>query len=159
MVEYLKSWLLARGLAESAAGPSAIAILILGLVAVAVISNYATRRILLAVVHMFVRKSRTSWDDALASRRVFARLSQIAPAMVIYAAAGVIPQFESFLQQISLVYMMLVGLSVWSAVQSWVEYEDISADIMDHILAIMPEFELRVFQNPTGYDFRNLNRG
>ena len=32
----------------------------------------------------------------------------------------------------------------------------IQADIFDHILAIMPEFGLRVFQNPTGDDFQKL---
>jgi miniconductance mechanosensitive channel len=29
-------------------------------------------------------------------------------------------------------------------------YEEIQSDLFDHILAVVPEFELRVFQNPTG---------
>ncbi|MFC1776684.1 hypothetical protein ACFL3I_04985 [Pseudomonadota bacterium] len=33
-------------------------------------------------------------------------------------------------------------------------YEAIQADIFDHILAVVPEFDLRVYQNPTGADFR-----
>ena len=37
----------------------------------------------------------------------------------------------------------------------WANYEAIQADIFDHILAAIPEFDLRVFQNPTGYDFMN----
>jgi miniconductance mechanosensitive channel len=37
-----------------------------------------------------------------------------------------------------------------------VVYESIQADVFDHVLAIIPEFELRVFQNPTGSDFREL---
>jgi miniconductance mechanosensitive channel len=40
----------------------------------------------------------------------------------------------------------------------WVAYEDIQSDIFDHILAIVPEFELRIFQNPSGRDFENLIR-
>ncbi len=36
----------------------------------------------------------------------------------------------------------------------WVPYERIQADIFDHILAAAPEFELRVFQKPTGFDLR-----
>ncbi len=36
----------------------------------------------------------------------------------------------------------------------WTQYEDIQADIFDHILAVIPAFGLRVFQNPTGYDWR-----
>ena len=38
----------------------------------------------------------------------------------------------------------------------WARYESIQADIFDHILAIAEEFDLRVFQNPTGSDFQAL---
>ncbi len=41
----------------------------------------------------------------------------------------------------------------------WANYEAIQADIFDHILAVVPEFDLRVYQNPTGSDFRVLTRG
>jgi miniconductance mechanosensitive channel len=34
----------------------------------------------------------------------------------------------------------------------WEHYETIQADIIDHLLAILPEFGLRVFQNPSGAD-------
>ncbi len=45
---------------------------------------------------------------------------------------------------------------VFSSDQVWANYEGIQADIFDHILAILPEFNLRVFQNPTGNDFQKL---
>jgi len=45
---------------------------------------------------------------------------------------------------------------VFSNDQAWANYEAIQADIFDHILAIMPEFGLSVFQNPTGDDFQKL---
>jgi len=35
---------------------------------------------------------------------------------------------------------------------AWANYEDIQADIFDHILSVIPEFDLRVFQSPTGND-------
>ena len=38
----------------------------------------------------------------------------------------------------------------------WANYEAIQADIFDHIFAIVPAFDLRVFQEPTGTDFRAL---
>ena len=38
--------------------------------------------------------------------------------------------------------------------KAWVNYERIQADIFDHILAVLPEFDLRVFQEPTGQDLR-----
>lgn len=39
---------------------------------------------------------------------------------------------------------------------AWVEYEGIQSDIFDHIYAIMPEFGLRAFQNPSGHDLANI---
>ncbi|QYJ07109.1 mechanosensitive ion channel family protein [Qipengyuania flava] len=41
----------------------------------------------------------------------------------------------------------------------WNEYEGIQADIFDHLLAILPEFGLRVFQEPSGLDFAGLVKG
>lgn len=38
----------------------------------------------------------------------------------------------------------------------WAEYEAIQADIFDHMLAILPEFHLGLFQEPTGMDFGSL---
>ncbi|HDL18689.1 MAG TPA: mechanosensitive ion channel [Bacteroidetes bacterium] len=38
----------------------------------------------------------------------------------------------------------------------WANYEAIQADIFDHILAAVPEFDLRIFQNPTGGDFKEI---
>ncbi len=46
---------------------------------------------------------------------------------------------------------------IFSKRQEWAVYEDIQSDIFDHLFSIIPEFELRIFQNPTGNDFRNLN--
>lgn len=34
----------------------------------------------------------------------------------------------------------------------WVTYEGIQSDVFDHVLAVIPEFGLRVFQSPTGTD-------
>ena len=39
---------------------------------------------------------------------------------------------------------------------NWIAYESIQADIFDHILAVVPEFDLRVFQEPSGTDFQNI---
>jgi miniconductance mechanosensitive channel len=40
----------------------------------------------------------------------------------------------------------------------WLAYENIQADIFDQLLAVLNEFDLQVFQNPTGMDFRELKR-
>lgn len=40
--------------------------------------------------------------------------------------------------------------------KAWANYEAIQSDIFDHLLAILPEFDLRVFQYPTGSDLSRL---
>lgn len=41
---------------------------------------------------------------------------------------------------------------------AWVAYERIQSDIFDHLLAILPEFGLRVFQSPSGTDMQAMAR-
>lgn len=47
----------------------------------------------------------------------------------------------------------------FTATTAWVAYEGIQSDIFDHLLAIAPEFGLRVYQAPSGGDFANLLGG
>ena len=40
---------------------------------------------------------------------------------------------------------------------NWVEYESIQSDIFDHLIASVKEFDLVLFQNPTGNDFKKIS--
>ena len=51
-----------------------------------------------------------------------------------------------------------IEIYVFSSDQAWANYEGIQADIFDHILAVLPEFELRVFQLPTGDDLKLIGQ-
>jgi miniconductance mechanosensitive channel len=51
-----------------------------------------------------------------------------------------------------------IEIYVFSKNQEWVSYESIQSNIFDHILAVVPEFDLRVFQDPSGMDFSKLTR-
>ncbi|MCB0730028.1 MAG: mechanosensitive ion channel [Ignavibacteriae bacterium] len=49
-----------------------------------------------------------------------------------------------------------IEIYVFANTTEWVRYEEIQADVFDHIFAVITEFELNIFQNPTGKDFRAL---
>jgi len=49
-----------------------------------------------------------------------------------------------------------VELYFFSAIKEWVIYEGVQADVFDHVLAIIPEFDLSVFQSPSGADFARV---
>ncbi len=44
----------------------------------------------------------------------------------------------------------------FTADTSWVGHEGVQSDIFDHILAVIPEFGLRIFQSPSGADLLSL---
>jgi len=50
-----------------------------------------------------------------------------------------------------------IEIYVFSKIQAWAAYENLQADIFDHLLAAAGEFDLRVFQEPAGSDFRELS--
>lgn len=49
-----------------------------------------------------------------------------------------------------------IPIEIYAFIQEteFIKFENVQSDIFDHILAIIPEFELRVFQSPTGEDLR-----
>lgn len=52
-----------------------------------------------------------------------------------------------------------IELYFFSLIKDWVPYEELQADVFEHVLAIIPEFGLRVFQNPSGEDIKRLKNG
>ena len=49
-----------------------------------------------------------------------------------------------------------VEIYAFSNDQRWEYYEKLQAEIFDQVVATLPEFDLRVFQEPTGEDLRSL---
>tara|TARA_B100001105_G_C22006884_1_gene279804 strand:- start:41 stop:532 length:492 start_codon:yes stop_codon:yes gene_type:complete len=51
-----------------------------------------------------------------------------------------------------------IQIYVFSNDIDWIRYEEIQSDIFDHLLAVIPEFGLKIFQSPTGKDFGELGK-
>ncbi len=51
-----------------------------------------------------------------------------------------------------------IQIYVFSNDIDWIRYEEIQSDIFDHLLAVIPEFGLKIFQSPTGKDFAELGK-
>ena len=49
-----------------------------------------------------------------------------------------------------------IEIYVFTNITDWIAYEAIQSDIFDHLLAVLDEFGLQVFQNPTGKNFEKL---
>jgi miniconductance mechanosensitive channel len=51
-----------------------------------------------------------------------------------------------------------IEIYIFSKDKEWAKYENIQANIFDHIFAVVPEFDLQVYQAPSGRDFNKLAR-
>ena len=49
-----------------------------------------------------------------------------------------------------------IQIYVFSNDTDWIKYEEIQADIFDHLLAVAPKFGLKIFQNPSGNDLNKF---
>jgi len=49
-----------------------------------------------------------------------------------------------------------IEIYVFTKTIDWAEYEGIQSDIFDHILAAIPEFELKIYQYPNSGDFKDF---
>ncbi len=80
----------------------------------AVIANWIAKRILISLISGVVKKSKTNWDDMLLKRRVFNRLANFAPALVIYFATSYAlseyADLVAVLQAAVYIYVIGVGL-------------------------------------------------
>ena len=49
-----------------------------------------------------------------------------------------------------------IELYFFSANTAWLSYEHLQAEVFDHMLAMLHQFDLKVFQSPTGLDLQSL---
>lgn len=115
-IDLVKDLLINWGLSEFLADIFKVSIVIAVILLMAWIANFVAKRIILGTLHLLVKKSKTSWDDIIFERKVFNRLSLIAPAAVIYHSVKLplasFPGFMIFIQTLCLVYMAIVSLLV-----------------------------------------------
>lgn len=50
-----------------------------------------------------------------------------------------------------------IELYIFTTDNRWIEYESIQSDIFDHLLSILPEFNLRAFQSPSDNALRSIS--
>jgi len=115
----LNNWitehLMALGLSEFYADVTRIILLLVVMVLLSWAANVITKRFIVAVLDRFMKKTKTKYDDFLVERKVFHKLSHLAPAVVVLLSIDVIfynfPAFSSFLNNVVYVYILFVFIS------------------------------------------------
>ena len=116
MLTFVSDWLIQRGFDTGTAALWTLAADVVMVLALAVVANVIAKRVVVGAVLRLTSRTATVWDDLLAKRRVFQRLSHLAPAIVIYHFAPAVlasyPSWIDLARQGALVYMLLIGVSV-----------------------------------------------
>ncbi|RYF59540.1 MAG: mechanosensitive ion channel [Comamonadaceae bacterium] len=130
----------------------------------------AERLVHFHLLHDYLEAKRTDIDTA---NRALGELAEI-PAnrrrltnlgtFRAYALAF-LKQHRELRQDMSMMVRMMepqsdgipVEVYCFTAVTAWLEYERIQGDIFDHLLAILPELGLRLYQAPSGSDFISMS--
>jgi miniconductance mechanosensitive channel len=116
--EMVRQWALGMGLAEPLAVFLGRTVLGGTALALSVLAYLVANRILVRWIRTLAGKTRSQWDDALVRRKVFSRLSHLAPALVLYTMADAVlagmPQAVQSAQVLMKIYMVLVGFWVGS---------------------------------------------
>ncbi|HEX3008604.1 MAG TPA: mechanosensitive ion channel domain-containing protein [Bacteroidales bacterium] len=116
LVDFLRNLLISWGVSPYFADIFKVTIVILAILFLAWMANFIAKRIILGILHMMVKKSKTTWDDIIFERKVFNRLSLIAPAAVIYHSVKLplndYPGLVNLAQTLCSVYMVIISLLV-----------------------------------------------
>lgn len=90
-------------------------VIILLIVISCVVANFITKKIVLRIITHVVSKNSYTWDDILLERKVFHKLSQIVPAIIIYYSAPIFPNIQGFIEKAAFCYIFIVVLSALNA--------------------------------------------
>jgi miniconductance mechanosensitive channel len=106
----LQQW----GLSASQAYTFNILFGIFFIIFLAFLSDVLTRRVIIIVLGRLAARTKTLWDDILMEKRVFHRLSHLAPALVLWHSVGLVfkhyPTLMMVTQKALTIYMVIVVL-------------------------------------------------
>lgn len=94
-------------LPEGQRAPVEFGLTVLGLALVCMAANWLTKRVIVRTLHTLAARTKVSWDEHLANRGVFLRLSHLVPGVILYQGAFLFESgpFTLGLQRVSLAYI------------------------------------------------------
>ncbi|MCC3373813.1 mechanosensitive ion channel family protein [Cohnella sp. REN36] len=117
-MDYLKDLLADLGMKADAASFTASAILIVGIVALSILGNFATKKVVLKIVTRYIRSNRFRWNQFILERKVVQKLSHIVPVLILYYFSFSFPSYQLWIEKGVVIYLIVVTLGVLDALLS-----------------------------------------
>lgn len=120
MIENLQTifqeWLISQGLSDNSAYFINNISVVLAIIIISIIINFIAKKVILTILHRITKKTKNTWDDALMERKVFSKLSHLAPAIIIYLLAPTafsdIVLWKLIIETVAKIYIVVVLLMV-----------------------------------------------
>lgn len=121
--ELVNTWLARFNFDVGSGGVMARIILAVGVLLVASVVFYITRRIVRGLVHRLFTRTRFTWDDRLQENKLFMRLTLVVPALIIYLfVPSILVNFDKAIAAATgalNIYFILIGVLVVDAMINW----------------------------------------
>lgn len=118
----IQKWLEALGLSPYYSHIFSVGLILFAIVILSWTANYITKNLILIIVSKIIGRTKNKWDDVFLEKKVFQRLSHLAPILVIYMTIGyAFPESEEaldFFDKLINIYILTVLLFVIFAVLS-----------------------------------------
>lgn len=118
---FIKEMLINKGISEVIAGYLYFSIELILLVITCIVANFITKRVVLNIISKTVYKNNIKWDDFLVERKVFHRISNIVPFVIIYISAPIFGSFEEVIQRTAQAIILVISILVVSAILNAVD--------------------------------------
>jgi len=113
MIGFIMNWFTGYGVDKSTARYLSTGILVIFIALLSIFANFLTKKVVLRVLSRLINNNKFKWNTVMLERKVFHRLFQIVPAIIIYSFASAFPeQMTIIIQRFSSAYIVLVGISV-----------------------------------------------
>lgn len=85
-----------------------IKILLIGLICI--VANFISKKIVIRIITRIVTNSKVKWGNIILERKIFRKLSHIVPAIIIYSFSSTFPSYQSIIEKLAIVYIIIVAL-------------------------------------------------
>lgn len=111
-MEYFNNLFIENGLAVNIARNLSIIIIAIIIGMACIVVTIFIRKVILRLLAKYIKKSRIKSDDFLWERRVFHKIGNLVPVIIIYGTAKYINIYERAIQKISVVIIFIVMMTI-----------------------------------------------
>ena len=114
-MEFIHEQLLSYGVNPQYVNNLSNFIMIVLIALIAFIANMIAKKVVLKIIVHIITSNKVTWDNVILEKKVFQKLSHIVPAIIIYFAGYMFPNYQNLIEKAALTYIIFVAIMVINA--------------------------------------------